>query len=513
MRDLLVYDIIMLDSRLSALNRKIFRRGAINMRAIKRTVSVLLTLMLILGMVTIGIGAASAAESYKINVTSNIDASASKVYNASSETVTITFNLKAANVIGTRGVITYDKSALSLADTTAKNIFPNTTAGLVANTTKTDGRIPFSAYSLNGYDFDNSNVFATLTFNILNCTKDVTVNLDLQDLIGSTTIPNKNEEDEVAYIDNDTIKDASAYTATVTETISPETSSPFINDVRLALEGKIGLNFYFFDSPAGYTASNIKVEFNGPVSDFNKVVKLTSLPRGTRNGVAVRSYTYYVYAPMMTETVTVKIWNGSTRAEVYTITVADWVTQHVAEFENSAPKVVSLMKDMLNYGYATQVYFDYNTNNLANANNDKKLVLIASSRISVPSGLAQTPNLTSIGARFNKCSAEIKEGTALRLYVNVTDSTKFSKATVSCGGTNLSFSGSGTQQVAILDNIAAAYLDTVYTFNFSNGATYKQSVMNYLKGVLENNSSDSNTKKLVSAIYWYNQSANDFFGE
>ena len=60
------------------------------MRTIKRTVSVLLTLMLVLGMVTIAIGTASAAGTYKINVTSNIGKSTSKDYNASTEKVTIT---------------------------------------------------------------------------------------------------------------------------------------------------------------------------------------------------------------------------------------------------------------------------------------------------------------------------------------------------------------------------------------------------------------------------------------
>ena len=270
------------------------------MRTIKRTVSVLLTLMLVLGMVTIAIGTASAAGTYKINVTSNIGKSTSKDYNASTEKVTITFNIKAANLIGTRGLITYDQNVLELANTTATKIFPNLTEGLVANTTKTDGRIPFSAYSLNGFEFNTAKTYVRLTFNVKSCTKDTTVKLDILDLIGSSKIPNKDETDEINYIHNGTINNASAFTASVAETVTPEVvdEDPFIQSETLALEGEIGMNFYLYAAPTGYTASNIKIAFSGPGTAYNKTVQLSSLSGGTRNGVAVKKYAYFATSPI-----------------------------------------------------------------------------------------------------------------------------------------------------------------------------------------------------------------------
>lgn len=484
------------------------------MRAIKRTVSVLLTLMLVLGMVTIAIGTASAAGTYKINVTSNIGESTSKDYNASTETVTITFNIKAANLIGTRGLITYDQNVLELADTTATKIFPNLTAGLVANTTKTDGRIPFSAYSLNGFEFDTAKVYVKLTFNVKNCTKDTEVHLDILDLIGSSTIPNKDEADEINYIHNGTIYDASAFTASVNEVVSPEVvdEDPFIQSTTIALEGKIGMNFYLYNAPTGYTASNIKVKFSGPTSEYNKTVNLTSLPSATRNGVAVRKYTYFVAAAQMTDTITLTFYNGSTQVSTSSTTVAGWVDQYISVFETNQPKAATLMKTMLNYGAASQQLFNYNTSNLANKNSSYALTTITASDISVPSGLNNDVEIGGCGLSFDRSTAALDSGTEIRLKCNIVDTTKAANSTVTVDGTVLPQSDSGSVRTIILSNIPAAHIDTAYSFNFSNGVQYKQSVMNYFKGILQDFSSNTKYINLVSAIYWYNQAANDFFG-
>ena len=484
------------------------------MRAIKRTVSVLLTLMLVLGMVTIAIGTASAAGTYKINVTSNIGKSTSKDYSASTQKVTITFNIKAPNLIGTRGLVTYDPDVLELADTTETKIFPNLNAGLVANTTK-NGRIPFSAYNLNGfYVFNNPKTYVKLTFNVKNCTKDTTVNLDILDLIGSKTIPNKDEADEINYIDNGDIVDASAFTASVNEVVSPEVD-PFVQSVAIALEGKIGMNFYLYDSPTGYTASNVKVKFAGPSTDNNKTVSLTSLTSITKNGIKLRQYRYYVAAAEMRDTITLTFYNGSTQVSTSTYTVADWVDQNVARYETNNPKGATLLKTMLNYGAAAQVQFGHNTSNLANKNSSYALATISASQISVPSGLDNSVLISRCGLEFVKSTAALESGTDIRLKCNIINATTAASATVTVDGTVLpqvDDKDKGLRTIT-LSGIPASQLDTTYYFKFSNGAQYKQSVMNYLKSYLDSHSTNSNIVNLVSSIYWYNQAANNFFGD
>ena len=497
-----------------ALNRKnFFRRGAINMRAMKGTVSVLLTLVLVLGMVTIGIGAVSAAETKKINITSNIGVSSSKEYDATSQMVSVTFNLKSANVFAVRGVVTFDPAVLSLADTTVANIFPVLKTGqIVANTGKSDGRLPFNSYNLNGFDFDDSGVLATITFNILKCEADTTVNLEVIDLIGSTVLPNTDSSQEVTYIEENGVNDTTAYTATVTEQVTPPVE-PFIQSETLALEGKIGVNFYFYNSPSGYTASNIKVKFSGPGTDYNKTVKLTSLPSGQRGGVTVRRYTYFVAPSDMTDTITLQFYNGSTIVSTSTTSVAEWLDNNVGKYETSNPQAATLMKTMLNYGAAAQVIFDHNTDNLANKNSNYALVKITADQITVPSGLNGTPLISRCGLQFDKSTVGLEAGTDLRLRCKVTNLEAANNAYVTCNGQTIYFTGTDTVKIATLSDIAAPYLDTVYTFKFSNGSQYKQSAMNFFKDYLQKNSSNEVVVNLVSSVYWYNLAANDFFGE
>ena len=136
------------------------------MRAIKRTVSVLLSLMLVLGMVTMGISVASAAEN-TISATSNIAATATQTYTAGSGQVTVNYSLQSPKrIVDGQGVITYDTNVLKLADCNTKNTFyPNLSGGMVVvNLDKTDGRIPFNFSNLNTYDFSTSKVMVSVVF-------------------------------------------------------------------------------------------------------------------------------------------------------------------------------------------------------------------------------------------------------------------------------------------------------------------------------------------------------------
>lgn len=114
------------------------------MRAMKRTVSVLLSLMLVLGMVTMGISVAGAAETNTITATSNIAAAVTQTYTAGSGQVTVSYSLQAGKrIVDGQGVITYDTNVLKLADSNTKSTFyPNMSGGMeVVNLDKTDGRI------------------------------------------------------------------------------------------------------------------------------------------------------------------------------------------------------------------------------------------------------------------------------------------------------------------------------------------------------------------------------------
>lgn len=487
------------------------------MRAMKRTVSLVLAMMLVLGMATLGIGVASAAETNTVTFTSNFGASGSVQYTpGSTEQVTVTYSLTSqVPIINVEGVLQYSTSVLSVASTnTAATFTPNLTSAMV-NLEKS-GRIPFNWSSFNAADFSTKKTLVTVTFDVVG-SGDTSVYLKLNVLTGNTNSSSTVSATDVDLIDNAAVVDSTKFTAEVAGEAKEEGVDPsvFVNDVRLALEGKIGVNIYLNDAPAGFDNSKITVEFAGPNEDMNSTFALTSLPRSKRGGVYVRSTQYYVYSSWMTEPIVMNFYNEGTKVATYSITVEEWVNANVSKYASSNPAVVTLMKTMLNYGAASQSYFNYKTDDLANKNNDLALQQITADTIETPeSGMGGTPNLNSIGATWTRCSAELKEGNALRLQAKVTNAATFAtKNTVSSSdGSTLTFTTSGTTAIAVQDNIVAADLDRVYTFTFANHATYKQSVMNYMKTVLTNNAGNTNVVNLASSMYWYNQAANAVFG-
>ena len=492
------------------------------MRAMKRTVSVLLSLMLVLGMMTIGMSVASAAET-KVTATSNIGATASADYTADSEQVTVTYKLNtAATISGVRAVITYDKAVLKLASTnTATTCFPTLNESLVANLTKTDGRLPFNASSYNGYNFAGGAVLATVVFDIIG-TGNTTVDLEVKDLISITNAPSQIDTDEVVIIDDDT-NDTSKYTATAEVTVSPSGVDPsvFIQDVRLSLDGKVGINFYMIQKPVGYENSTMTVNFNSD-SDNNPeenctlpYVKSDRMLSSKRNGVMCYVHTFYFYGDLMTEPVTVTFFADGQQVASVTYTIEDLAQDLIAEYQSSRPDIVTLINTMLNFGASAQVIFETNTDNLANKNISYPLQQITADTIVVPSGIMIKPDLSSMNATFTRASAEVQTGTGIRLVISANAGFN---GTVSCdrgegdGAENLPFIGTGKTRYAILDNVASDQLDTVYTFNFSNGTNYKTSVMSYIKTALAA-TTDADMINLYSSLYWYNQAAKAVFAD
>ncbi len=492
------------------------------MRAIKRTVSVLLSLMLVLGMVTMGISVASAAEN-TISATSNIAATATQTYTAGSGQVTVNYSLQSPKrIVDGQGVITYDTNVLKLADCNTKNTFyPNLSGGMVVvNLDKTDGRIPFNFSNLNTYDFSTSKVMVSVVFDVIG-SGNTTVNLNMDCLTATNTTSGQATDaaQDVIIIGNG-VNDQSAYSASAEETISGNEVDPsvFIYNVTVALEGKIGLNYYFHKTPAGYEGKEITVRFNGPekLVDENVTMALSSMPVTRRGGVEYYRHTFYLYADMMSQPVEVQFYADGEYVTSHTISVKEWAENNLARYEASAPDTAKLVKDMLNYGAAVQVMFDSYTDNLPNANINYALVPITANTIQLPAGLNETPDLSGIGLSWYRMSADLKDGTAIRVYGNLTNEALYNNSknvnvTSAYDSETVAFYGNGNRKVAVKENIISSRLDEVYTFTFANGATYKTSVMSFIKNLLETHPTEENYVNICSAIYWYNQASNTVF--
>ena len=494
------------------------------MRAMKRPVSILLSLMLVLGMVTMGISVASAAETNTISVTSNIAATATQTYTPNSGQVTVNYSLQAGKrIVDGQGVITYDTAVFKLADSNTKTTFyPNLSGGMeVVNLEKTDGRIPFNFSNLNTYDLSASQVLVSVVFDVIG-SGDTTVNLNMDCLTATNTTSGQatDASQDVVIIGNG-VNDQSAYSAAAEATTDGQEVDPaiFIANVTLALEGKIGMNYFFNTAPAGYEDKEITVRFNGPElnTEENVTKALTSMTFIRRSGVSYYTHTYNLYADMMAQPVEVQIYADGEYVTSHTTSVKEWSEKNLPRYETANPDAAKLIKDMLNYGAATQIAFDsFMDSPLPNANINYALVKISPDTIQVPAGLNENPDLSGIGLTFDRMTAELKDGTAIRVYGNLTNESLYNanknvNITSAFDDETVSFSGSTTRKMVVKDNIASDRLDEVYTFNFANGATYKTSVMSFVKNLLQALPDNEAYVNLGSAMYWYNQSANKVF--
>ena len=482
------------------------------MRAMKRTVSVLLSLMLVLGMMTIGMSVASAAET-KVTATSNIGATASADYTASSEQVTVTYKLNtAATISGVRAVITYDKAVLKLATTnTAATCFPTLNESLVANLTKTDGRLPFNASSYNGYSFAGGAVLATVVFDIIG-TGNTTVDLEVKDLISITNAPSQIPTDEVVIIDDET-NDTTKYTATAEVTVSP--SVPGSNDIDkfiysrgVNLKGKIGFQFIFYANPEGYNASDLTISIQGPHDDQNINKAYSSMSSaGKIGGVSMRQQAYFLMASYLSQDITIIIYNGPMAVASETLNIADFASDFIET--HPTDNRVPIFKAMLNYGAYSQLYLNKFTDNLADKRIEHELAPLTADQIqATPNSPASHPTpVTACGFKLYAEGVELGSQNAINIYLQVTDATKFASASATIDGNAATISKvSGNIHLLKVADIAAKDMDSVHTIAYSDGTTYKVSILSYLKSGM-----NTDKKDVCTAMYWYYAAAKDYF--
>ena len=482
------------------------------MRAIKRTVSVLLSLMLVLGMVTMGISVASAAETKTITYTSNIGSAGTVTYTpGTSKQVTVTYTLKTSTtVINTQGVVTFDPAVLKVASGQSEaTVLPTFNSGAMkmVNLTKTDGRIPYSASDFqNGFDFSAGATYLTVTFDIIG-SGDTTVNLSADVITGTSQLNTSSANDIPIVNDKGQLVSGASSTSNAKVTGGDAVDfSVFLNRYGSNLEGKVGLVYVFNKAPAGYDTSKLTVSFSGPDDSTgadaqNVTVKYTNM---TAVGNRYLRHDYSLKSTMFSQPITATInYNGE-----YLCSDTYSIEQYILDKPAADEISKKLNYTLLNYGAYAQLNFDAYTDNLANKNIDYPLQNVTAADIVLPSGVGTQPNLSALGLSFWMEGAELEADTAIRVYYKVTDANKFASAKATYNGSNLPFTSvNSTRKYLNITNISSADFDTVQEIKFSNGASYKTSILAQLKNKLTNNADDN----LAKAMYWYNQAANAYF--
>ena len=173
------------------------------MRTIKKQISVLLAVLMVLSSIMAVSFSVSAAETTGGTITVNSNLCDSKTYNytATDKQIQVTYYLQCNNkILNMQGGVYYDSSVLKVADTnTMETSIPKFTSGSSFVNFDLTNKALFNATSLNLYDFTSKGVFFTVTFDIIG-SGDTEVNLDI-DVITATTANSFTELKDASDID------------------------------------------------------------------------------------------------------------------------------------------------------------------------------------------------------------------------------------------------------------------------------------------------------------------------
>lgn len=137
----------------------------------------------------------------------------------------------------------------------------------------------------------------------------------------------------------------------------------------VSLGSNVALNLLFSvpDSVMSDTGTYVQLKF--PDNSTKKIMLTTSLPE-TINGATYRKIVLTMAAKEMANEITVKMFNGNNECifePVNKVSIKKYGEDLLASSNYSAA-TKDLVRAMLNYGAYAQLYFGYNTSNLANAN-------------------------------------------------------------------------------------------------------------------------------------------------
>lgn len=323
------------------------------------------------------------------------------------------------------------------------------------------------------------------------------------------------------------------------------TRRKFFKKHSLSLDGDIGVNYYVDVTVAGLSVDDVK---NG-----TKKVKLSFDGYDEEGYSADAEYTisgstdydektgcfkakYSVCAAEMAYSVHTTAYistdNGSTWTEYrdehddfsvrdYGDTVLNESSAFSVEYKAENPDQYAGLRDlvtkMLDYGAKAQAAFGVMTDDLANKNFSSLGVNYRMQNVTIEMMDAATDpksdmraGVSDLGLTYVGSSVVFLSKSSLRHYYTIDDQDTFNSVKDSVGS-NFTYHEKEPGIYFEHTDIPASKLDETQEFTIG-GKTYGFSVLNYCRSVL-NSSVPREDKNLAGATYWYNASANSFFGD
>ena len=273
-------------------------------------------------------------------------------------------------------------------------------------------------------------------------------------------------------------------------------SSTHLCGHSVTIDGTIGVNFYMT------LGENVLNNADTAYMQFT----INGKTQNVKVSEASRDDDYYIFrcnvvAKEMTDTISAQMYlsEGNPDGDAYTYTVRDYavyILNHKADYSTA---VVNVVNEMLNYGAAAQIYFNYNTSDLANS------VVNDSNKPSLTEGAYQFTDVyriiysdiefvTAVGdVKLSMASLSLKSTLTLKLYFeNVPEGTSFTYK-----GQTLKASKSGNYTIIMIEGINPYNINNWVEVGVSYGETNGTIVYNPLKYVYKVMAADYN-----STITW-----------
>lgn len=294
-----------------------------------------------------------------------------------------------------------------------------------------------------------------------------------------------------------------------------------LSGYSLSLEGDIGVKFYLRFNDVDSLSNDAKMLFtissiDGQNSRTSEVyVKPQS---DSSRAVATQKDGYYVFkclvnAKEMTSIITAQVVDGEAKGTAYTYTVQDYAKYMLLRPDKYA-KEQDLIKTMLNYGCACQVYFNYNLNNPANSimsNSDQDYGFLNSSDIHAnprPDDMI----IEGTDIKIAKASLVLNTTSVIKLFITGADENTVFKY----GDEILTPVKSGEYYIVRIEGVSAQDIVMLFTLRVYDGnsllGTLSYSPLYYFKAVLDSEIDSNgpityNLKVLVSMMYKYGDAA------
>lgn len=330
--------------------------------------------------------------------------------------------------------------------------------------------------------------------------------------------PVKPSDDDYNYTFSGWTPAVSPVTADVEYTATYTQSDRLFVGYSLTLKGDIGLNFYLNVTPAQITTGEgVNVHFEWDVMGNTKTsdYKLKTNEYKVIGGKTYYKATCWVAAAEMNYDIhaTATI-NGALHPDTDDYSVKkygmDVIGAPAGEFEKQ-DLLVTLVKEMLNYGTQAQKVFDRLDVPLANADVTGYTMTEIGYETIPEQKSKMKEGLSELGLEYQGTTVVFLTKTTLRHYYSITDQSKFesvkNSATFTYKDDKLSTGGVIYFEKS---DISASDLDLVQTFSIG-GKTYNYSVLDYSRSVLKSGAVTDNEKKLAMSTYWYNRAADAYF--